>query len=95
MTGLALFLGGIGKEPQIESRSFRLGATTIIVLAAVIGLSFGKSPVQLITISNVASFVSLPVLGVAAILAANASYMKSYKIPKPKISLGGFVTHLW
>lgn len=82
MTGLALFIGGIGKQPQIESPLFRLGSTLIVIAAGIIGLIYGKSPVQLITIGNVASFVSLPVLGLAAIFAANDKEMKEYRNTK-------------
>lgn len=82
MTGLALFIGGMGKEPEIEKPSFRLGSTLIIIAAGIIGLIFGNSPVQLVTIGNVASFVSLPVLGIAAILAANNQELKEFKNSK-------------
>lgn len=79
MTGLALFIGGLGKEPNIESPTFRLGSTLIIVAAGVVGLIFGNSPVELVTIGNIASFVSLPVLGIAAIIAANGKELKEFK----------------
>lgn len=79
MIGPALFLGGLGKEPQLGSRSFRVAATIIIIFSGLVGITMGQSPVQLITLANIGSFISMPVIGAAAILAANSAKMKQYK----------------
>jgi len=79
MTGIALFTGGIGKPPKIESFNFRMAASIVIVVSGIFGIVFGKSPVQLVTLGNVASFVSLPILGVAAIVTANSKNLGEFK----------------
>ncbi|HHY34871.1 MAG TPA: Nramp family divalent metal transporter [Firmicutes bacterium] len=79
MTGIGLAQGGLGQEPQLESKGFRLMASCIVVVAGAMGIALGNSPVQLLSASNAASFVSLPVLGVAAILAANSKGMGKFK----------------
>ena len=80
--GSTLFLSGIGKPSDMESKEVRGLASAIMVFGCLVGIFLGKAPVQLLIAANAGSIINLPLLGLFAILLMNRKEMGEYKASK-------------
>lgn len=61
--GMVLLNAGFDKEISLESKSIKIGCMICLIIASIICFSYGRSPIQLIYIANVATAISTPVAG--------------------------------
>ncbi len=61
--GVVLLSAGINKPTGLEEKNIKIGSMIVLLIGTVICFSYGKSPVQLIYFSNVATGVATPVAG--------------------------------
>ncbi|WP_394525990.1 Nramp family divalent metal transporter [Lacrimispora sp. JR3] len=61
--GVVLFSAGVNQPTALDGRNIKLGSMMVLFVGTVICFSYGKSPVQLIYFSNVATGVATPVAG--------------------------------
>lgn len=80
--GSTLFLSGIGKPSEMESKEVRGLASAIMIFGCLVGIFLGKAPVQLLIAANAGSIINLPLLGLFAILLMNRKEMGEYKASK-------------
>ena len=60
---VVLLNAGFNQPTSLEDKSIKRNAMIVVAIAAVICFTYGKAPVQLIYLANVASAIATPVAG--------------------------------
>lgn len=61
--GVVLFSAGVNQPTALDGKNIKIGSMIVLAIGTAICFSYGKSPVQLIYLSNVATGVATPVAG--------------------------------
>lgn len=62
--GVILLNAGFDKPTAMEGKNIKIGALIVLAIGTAICFSYGKSPVQLLYLSNVATGIATPVAGI-------------------------------
>ena len=80
---MVLLSAGFNKPTSFQARNIQIGAVIVLAIGTAICFTYGKSPVQLIYFSNVATGIATPVAGIfVTLMIWRKDIFKGFKPPR-------------